>query len=183
MSDVVKNATEEPNPAPNGETTTITHFQQLAAQLEAAMKAVLAEIPQFEMPQKAKTRKVGQHQTVPPDFIVNAAAAVKASEVDLIKVFDPAEAQAVLQFVEAFKPLVEVAAALAAGLDFTVKVQYARAAAGALTVYAIAQRLALNGDGTMERLVETMSRSLGRKRARPRVKAPAPPDTPSAPQV
>ena len=177
MSDIVNDSAEGQNP------TTVTHFQQLAAQLEAAMKAVLAEVPKFEMPQRAKTSAVRVHLTVPPDFIVNAAAVVKSSEIDLIKVFDPAEAQNVLQFVEAFKPLVEVAAAFAAGLDFTVKVQYARAAAGALAVFAIVKRLAKKGDGTMERHVETRSRTLGRKRPRPRVTAPAPPDTQPNPQV
>jgi hypothetical protein len=173
MSDVV-------NTAPAVDTTTITHYQQLAAQLATAMNAVLAEIPKFEMPQRAKTRAVGRHQSVPPGFIVDASAAVKSSELDLLKVFNPADAQNILQFVEAFKPLVEVSAALTAGLDFTVKVQYSRAASAALNAYAIAKRLAKDGDGTMQRHVENMSRSLGRKRPHPRVKtkAPAPPATP-----
>jgi hypothetical protein len=118
---------------------------------------------------------------VSPDFISDATAAVKSSDVDLIKVLDPAEVQNVLQFVEAFKPLVEVSAALTAGLGFTVKVQYAHAASAALDAYAIAKSLALNGDGAMQRHVENMSRSLGRKQPRPRkakAQAPAPPATP-----
>ena len=173
MSDVV-------NTAPAVDTTTITHYQQLAAQLATAMNAVLAEIPKFEMPQRAKTRSVGRHQQVPPDFIADASAAVKSSDVGLIKVLDPTEVQNLLQFVEAFKPLVEVSAALSAGLGFTVKVQYSRAASAALNAYAIAKRLAKDGDGTMQRHVENMSRSLGRKRPHPRgkAKAPAQPATP-----
>ena len=166
MSDVV-------NTAPAVDTTTITHYQQMAAQLATAMNAVLAEIPKFEMPQRTKTRSVGHRQSVPPDFVADATAAVKSSEVDMIKVLDPAEVQNLLQFVEAFKPLVEVSAALAAGLDFTVKVQYARAASAALDAYAIAKRLAVKGDGAMQRHVENMSRSLGRKRPHPRDKAKA----------
>jgi hypothetical protein len=177
MSDVV-------NTAPAADTTTITHYQQLAGQLATSMNAVLAEIPKFEMPQRSKTRSVGHRQSVPPDFIGDATAAVKSSEVSLIKVLDPTEVQNLLQFVEAFKPLVEVSAALAAGLDFTVKVQYSRAASAALDAYAIAKRLALNGDGSMQRHVQNMSRSLGRKQPHPRAKAkaPAPPATPSVQQ-
>jgi hypothetical protein len=73
------------------------------------------------------------------------------------------------------RPLGNDAEALAKGLDYTVKVQYARIAKIALDAYAIAQRLARNGDGAMKLKVQNMRRALGRTHVRAR--KPAPPDT------
>ena len=77
-------------------------------------------------------------QAVPPEFIGTMAASIDPQQVGA-NVFDPADAQNVLQFVDAFRPLVDDAVALATGLDATVKTQYARVAAGALDAYAIAR--------------------------------------------
>lgn len=159
------------------QTPTTTHYQQLAAQLDAAMKAVLAEVPKFEMPQRSKKSKVVAHLWVPPEFLADACNVVQSTDLGLEKVLDPADVQNVLQFAEAFRSLVKTVQALAAGLDFTIKVQYARVANNALDAYAIVKRLGRDGtDGTLQRHTETMSRSLGRKTPRPRAnKTPAPP--------
>jgi len=173
MSTVLQQAVEEPK-APNGNgEPTLTRFQQLAAQLKTAIGAVMAEIPLFELGHDAKPRFVSAHQAVPPEFIGTVAASVDPQQVGT-NVFDPADAQNVLQFVEAFRPLVDDAIALATGLDFTVKAQYARVAAGALDAYAIAKRLARGGDASTKLRVQNMRRDLGRTRVRPRDKTPTP---------
>lgn len=180
MSTVLETATAEPAPVPNGDVpTTVTHYQQLAANLKSAIAAVMAEIPKFEMSIERKRHVVGAHQSVPPEFIATVSSAVVATDVGLEKVFDTADAQNVLQFVEAFRPLVDDASGLAAGLSFTVKAQYSRVAASALNAYAILQRLAHDGDGTLKRHVQNMRRDLGRFRPRSREKAP--PSAPATP--
>jgi len=175
MSTVITEAVEEPKPTQGPDAPTVTHYQQLAAQLKSAIAAVMAEIPKFEMSHDLKARFVSVHQSVPPEFINTVTAAVESNEtIARVKAFDVDDARNVLQFVEAFRPLVDDAAALAAGLDFTVKAQYARVAASSLDVYAITKRLTRNGDGTIQRIALNMRRDLGRFRVHPRDKTPAP---------
>jgi hypothetical protein len=112
---------------------------------------------------------------VPPEFVSTVAAAVESNDaIARVKAFDVNDARNVLQFVEAFRPLVDDAAALAAGLDFTVKAQYARVAAQSLDIYAITKRLTRGGDGTIQRIAQNMRRDLGRFRVHPRDKATTP---------
>lgn len=151
---------------------TLTRFQQLAGQLKTAIAAVMAEIPKFELAHDAKVRSVSAHQSVPPEFIGTVAASIDPKQVGK-DIFDPADAQNVLQFVDAFRSLVDDATALASGLDFTIKAQYARIAAAALNAYAIEKRLALKGDAALKLRVQNMRRDLGRGRVRTREKAPA----------
>ena len=177
MAPILQAAVEEPKP-PNGNgEPTLTRFQQLAGQLKTAIGAVMAEIPQFEAGHNGKARSISAHQTVPPEFIGTVAASIDPQQIGA-NVFDPADAQNVLQFVEAFRPLVDEAVALASGLDAAVKSQYARVAAGALDAYAIEKRLARTGDASLKLRVQNMRRDLGRTRVRPRDKAPAPGTTP-----
>ena len=175
MPNVIQPALDEPKPSA-GKEPTLTHFQQLAAQLKAAIGAVMAEIPEFDLGHDDKSHFVSAHQSVPVEFIGTVASSIDPEQIGT-NIFDPADAQNVLQFVEAFRPLVDDAAALAAGLDFTVKAQYARVAAGALNAYAIAKRLALKGDATMKLHVQNMQRDLGRTRVR-RTKTPPQTTTP-----
>src|ERR1044071_2288542 len=170
MPTVIQPSLDEPKPSA-GKEPTLTHFQQLAAQLKAAIGAVMAEIPEFDLGHDDKAHFVSVHQSVPVAFIGTVASSIDPKQIGT-NIFDPADAQNVLQFVEAFRPLVDDATALAAGLDFTVKAQYARVAAGALNAYAIAKRLALKGDATMKLHVQNMQRDLGRTRVRPRAKTP-----------
>jgi hypothetical protein len=174
MSDVVHTAAQEPIPASNGDTPTITHFQQLAANLKTAIAAVMAEVPKFEIPNGENTKFVRAHQSVPPEFVVSVITQLDPSEAGF-NVLDPADVQNVLQFVEAFRPLVNDAEALSKGLDYTVKAQYARIAATSLDAYAIATRLARNGNGAMTLKVQNMRRALGR-----RAKKSAPPTAPGS---
>ena len=156
----------------NGEPT-LTRFHELAAQLKTAIAAVMAEIPKFQLGNDAKERFISAHQAVPPEFIHTVAASIDPQQVGA-NVFDAADALNVLQFVEAFRPIVDDATALAATLDHTVKAQYARVAAAALNTYAIEKRLAQRGDAATKLRVQNMQRDLGRSRVRPRIKTPAP---------
>jgi hypothetical protein len=169
MSKIVQRAVDEPKPPNANREPTLTHFQELAAQLKTAIGAVLAEIPEFDLGHDNNAHFVSAHQSVPAEFIGTVASSIDPAQIGT-NIFDPADAQNVLQFVEAFRPLVNDAAALAAGLDFTVKAQYARVAAGALNAYAITKRLAHKGDATTKLHVQNMRRDLGRTRVRPRAK-------------
>jgi hypothetical protein len=114
MAPILQAAVEEPKP-PNGNgEPTLTRFQQLAGQLKTAIGAVMAEIPQFEAGHNGKARSISAHQTVPPEFIGTVAASIDPQQIGA-NVFDPVDAQNVLQFVEAFRPLVDEAVALATG--------------------------------------------------------------------
>jgi hypothetical protein len=177
MANVTQPTVDEPKPPNANAEPTLTHFQQLAAQLKTAIGAVMAEIPEFDLGHDESTRSVSAHQSIPTAFIGTVSASVDPKQVGK-NVFDPADAQNVLQFVEAFRPLVDDAAALASSLDHTVKAQYARVAAGALNAYAIMKRLARKGDAAVKLHVQNMQRDLGRTRVRPRFKTPTtPPQT------
>lgn len=179
---VVTQAATEPLPASSGLPTTVTQYQQLAAQLKSAIAAVLTAMPAFEQP-GSTNKPAPVHIGVPVQFVATTAAAMSGNEIGVAPhVFDPADAQNVLQFVEAFKPLVDDAAALAAKLDLAVKSQFSRVAAGALNAYAIARRIARNGDPGIQIHVRNMRRDLGLRGRRPRVN-PAPAPTEPSPKV
>jgi len=120
----------------------------------------MAEIPKFEISHEVKARFVSVHQAVPARVHQHRHLGGGVDEaIARVKAFD-----------------VDDAAALAAGLDFTVKAQYARVAAQSLDIYAITKRLTRCGDGTIQRIALNMRRDLGRFRVHPRDKTPVPPE-------
>lgn len=67
------------DPVPPAQTPTITHYQQIAANLAKAIDDMLVLIPSFAEAHPDTTTFVNRHQNVPLQFIATAAAAVEAN--------------------------------------------------------------------------------------------------------
>jgi hypothetical protein len=194
MSDTITNqAVEQPppttappaDPAP-GSALTTTQYMELAAQLSSALAAVAAQIPTFTSSHPSTVKFVQTHQRVPNEFIGTVAAAVDNSPtLQGVGTFDSKEALETLQFIEAFRPVIDQMAALRADLCFTVNSRKAKTVAAALQMYGIAKQVARDpGSGAVKVHVENMQRDLRSKRRKKTAKtpAPAPPPTPPTPQ-
>ncbi len=90
-----------------------------------------------------------------------------------LSVFDPAEAQAALQFQAAFRPLVDQLAILQASLTFTIEERIGIVAGKALRAYAVAKGLARDPRSRdlairVRRLKTALGRKGPRKKKKPR---------------
>ena len=151
---------------------TITEAERRAARVRKIIDAAANSIPGLKAPHAATARRISGHRTVPKKFIRSTMAAVDAiEELRNVSKFDPAEAQAALQFEAAFRAVVDQLAILQASLTYTIDLRLAPVAAKALQTYAIAKGLARDG---RNRLFVTRLRrlkvDLGRKG--PRKKKP-----------
>jgi hypothetical protein len=143
----------------------------IADDLNSAIDAVNAELRR----QNGNASFVRGLHTVPLEFIVDAVMAVEELPHLLAAAnFDAADARAMLDFVDAFRPVVEKMLALATDLTFTMNAWKADAGAGALRVYSILKVLA--GDPAAAAHAEKMRHDLGRagRPRTPRAKAPRP---------
>ena len=165
--------------APSTSTPTVTHYEQLAAELSIAIDTAVAAIPNLESPHPSVLDFVRSHQLTNA-FINSVIAAVEATvELQSVKKFDVTEARDTLQFIEAFGPLASRINVLARRLRFTMRSRRARISAGALQMYEIAKGVARDpSSAALTAHVEEMRRALGR--GRPRVKKTPVPETPPA---
>jgi len=151
------------DPAP-AQTPTVTHYQQIAANLARAIDDMLALIPSFVESHPDTNAFVRTHQNVPLQFIATAVAAVEANPELQGGTFDATEARDALQFIDAFRPMADRLNAAAKNLTFSINSRKANAGTGALEVYAIAKRVALNPlSTTVASHVGNLKRDLGRR--------------------
>jgi hypothetical protein len=164
------------DPVPPAQTPTVTHYQQIAANLAKAIDDMLALIPSFVEAHPDTTAFVRRHQNAPLQFIATAVAAVEANpELQGKGSFDATEARDALQFIDAFRPMADRLNAAAKNLTFSINSRKANAGTGALEVYAIAKRIALNPlSTTVASHVGNLKRDLG-KRSGGKKKAPGTP--------
>lgn len=164
------------SPPPSVPTPTVTYYQQVAAQMSAALSNAAALIASLESPHTSTIGFVRSHSGVPANFIATAATAVVAAPVlQSVSKFDVDEARDVLQFLEAFRPVVDQIEALGVDVKFTMDSRKATVAADALQIYAIAKGVARDpSSAALLAHVNNMKRDLGRTRPKTREKAPAP---------
>jgi hypothetical protein len=187
MSDVLHNvpaAADPPTSPDTGPTPTVTHYQQVAFQVSATLNAAAALIASFESPHSSTLGFVRSHQAIPTDFIATAITAVEATaELQSVNKFDVTEARDVLQFMEAFRPVVDQLEALRRDLQFTIDARKAKVAADGLQIYAIAKGVARDpSSAAVLAHISNLKRDLGRARPKSRVPAPSPTPSPAAPQ-
>jgi hypothetical protein len=167
------------------QTPTLTHYDQLAAQLSASVGGLIAQIPRFESTHATTAGFVKTNKQFPADFIATVLAAVEANpELQRLEKFDVTEARDTLQFIEAFRPLVDQVDALARDLKFTIDARKAKVAADGLQIYAIAKGIARDpSSAVVAAHVRNMKRDLGRSRPKARTVTPAtpPPRSPATP--
>lgn len=174
----LRNVQQTATDAPAADTTpTITHYQNLATQLSVAVTGLIAQIPRFESAHPAIAGFVKANRQIPPDFIATVLAAVETNpELQKLEKFDVTEARDTLQFLEAFRPLVDQVDALARDLKFTMDARKAKVAADGLQIYAIAKGIARDPNSAMVAAhVRNMKRDLGRSRPKTRTTATTPP--------
>jgi hypothetical protein len=173
-------ATPQKSAVSEAPSPTVTHYEQLAAELSIAIDTAAADIPNIESPHPSTLDFVRSHQ-LSNAFIASVIAAVEATpELQSINKFNVAEARDTLQFSDAFAPLSSRITVLARRLTYTMRVRRARISADALQMYEIAKAVARDPNSAgLSAHVEEMRRALGRGRPRPR-KTPVPtPETPS----
>ncbi|HXH39310.1 MAG TPA: hypothetical protein VNN08_11835 [Thermoanaerobaculia bacterium] len=171
--DVPQVPTPDPVPA---QTPTTTHYQQIAENLAKALDDMLALIPTFAEAHPDTTRFVNRHQSVPLQFIATAVAAVQENPELQGGTFNATEARDALQFIDAFRPMADRLHAAARNLTFSINSRKANAGNGALEVYAIAKRVALNPlSTTVASHVSNLKRDLGRRGGAKKKPAPGTP--------
>jgi hypothetical protein len=176
----MSNVLNHPQSAASGDTpstTTVTHYQQLAQQVSSTIATALSQISPLESPHPTTRDFVRANAAVETNFISSVIAAVESiPELQGTK-FDVAEARDMLQFIEAFRPVLDQVDVLARSLKFTLDARKAKVAEDALHVYALAKRYSRNPNSATLPVADIMRRELGRKGPKPRAKAPVP--TPS----
>ena len=169
-------AAAEPNP-PDGTASpvevsvspTITHYQQLAAAFIADLDEIATIIPKLEAEHVSTVNFVRSHLNVSTEFLATVIAAVEQTpELQGVRKLDVAAARDTLQFIEAFRPVLDKVTAFARNLRYTMNSRKASLAADSLQIYDIAKGIARDpNSAAVASLVQNMKRDLGR-RGRPK---------------
>jgi hypothetical protein len=172
-----QNAGADPLPAPAPVTTP---YQTIAAQLGEAIKATVSQIPGFNVDLSDIPKRV--RRSVSTDFLGMTVAAVDASsELQGVNQLDTLDCRDTLQFSQAMQPLVDQLVGVARRLNLLMRVREAKAGRGALGIYNIAQRVALNPNNTHIAVhVANLRAELRRTHVGRQPKGPTPP-TPTTP--
>lgn len=133
------------SPVVSGPTATPTPFDDVAAQVSAAIVAVVKLIPAFE-PRHAETAQfVKRYQTFSDDSIRSTIAAIDANpELNSANTFDLEEARSTLQFLDAFRPVMDQADQFRSDLRFTYFSRKAHVVEQVLQTYALAKGMGRN---------------------------------------
>ena len=161
---------------------TVTAFQQMAEPFLKQVDAMTAAIPDLQMHHPAITPFVRKHLNVPNDFLSTTVAVVEQTPA-LQGVMAPAASRSDLQYIDAFKPLLDRVGALYDALEYTIRAKKASLGVAALQAYVIAKGFARNPGDTVTAIhVANMQRDLkrkgiGRKKTTPSPETPQPPAT------
>jgi len=159
-------------------TPTTTHYQEVAKELSASLTAAMGQIPTFEAKHEDTEKFVRSHSSFPNDFIATVLAAVDADpQLQNVNKFDVTEARDTLQFLEAFRPVIDQIDALLANLKFTCASRKAKVVAAGLQIYEIAKGLGRDpGSASVASHAKNMKRDLKRpgppRKAKPVTPAP-----------
>jgi hypothetical protein len=158
---------------------TVTHYQQAAADVNKALDAMLALMPNLVAVHPSTKGAVRTQKTVPDAFLVSVIAAVEeVPEMQLLKQLDVSEVRDSLQFNEAFRPLEDKLHAAGTNVGFSMDQKRAHAVTPSLQAYLLLKGLARNPAGTLaathvSNLKRDLKRSGGKKKKKP-VPVPAP---------
>jgi hypothetical protein len=170
-----RSAVAEPIPVP---APAITPYQKIAAQLGTAISDTVTQIPGFNADLSDIPRRV--RRSVSTEFLGLTVAAVDASaELQGVNQLDTIDCRDTLQFSQAMRPLVDQLLGAARRIDLLIRVREAKSGRGALGIYNIAQRVALNPNNTHVAVhVENMKAELRRTRVGRQAKVPPVPNAP-----
>jgi ABC-type transporter Mla subunit MlaD len=153
---------------------TVTHYQQLADEFSRRLDEIIAIIPRLEAAHKTTSSFVRGHQNISNAFLATAISEVERYEqLKAVNKLDPPQSRDVLQFLDAFGPVLDKVSAFRKMLHFTLMARKATLAAGALQIYYLAKGLARDANSAeLVSAVENLKRDL-RKRKQPKEAAPA----------
>lgn len=158
------------------DTPTVTHYDQLAAQVDATLTALLAPIGTLETSHPATRDAVRVNASVDDKFILAVLGAITETPSLQGLPFDVAQARDLLQLQTAFRPVADKLIALGSMLHFTMDARKASVVTAGRHVYLLAKRMAEPPQGAAIRpFVQVMQRELGRRRPKKKA-APTTPD-------
>jgi hypothetical protein len=149
--------TEPPSP-------TLTHYQRLANEFEAALENIIKVIPKLEQPHPTTAQFVRTHRNIPIPFISTAVAGMdRHAELRPIG-RNPEQSRDTLQLDEAFRPIVDRVSHFLQNLEFTLDSRMAILGADALQAYCLAKAFGRDPGGAhMLQLAEDLKRALGQR--------------------
>jgi hypothetical protein len=115
---------------------TITHHRQAADDFLKALATVSAMIPLIEAADFTEVEFVRTHQNVPIEFIKTAIAGIEQTpELQAFTELDPVLSAEMLQFIDAFLPVLQQVTTFGDSLKFTLDWKVAKLSDGSLKVY------------------------------------------------
>jgi len=124
-------------------TPALTAYEQLVVNLSNAIDALVAQIPEFQVPHPTTSRFVRTHLNVPLEFIGGAISAVAdIPSLAATNTFDVDQAREALQFIGAFQPLYDKITLLSDNLKFTINERKAQVGVKAQMLYGVAKQFA-----------------------------------------
>lgn len=162
----------EVTPPTSTATPTITFYKQLADEFMKELDEIAPIIPQLEAAHISTVNFVRSHLNVPIEFLATAIAAVEQTPaLQAVNKLDVLAGRDTLQFIEAFRPVLDKVSAFTNALKFTIASRKASLAADSLQIYDIAKGLARDpGSAAIASVVANLKRDLG-KRGRPKIAA------------
>ncbi|HJQ38507.1 MAG TPA: hypothetical protein VKB93_15320 [Thermoanaerobaculia bacterium] len=154
-------------------TLTITHYQQLAAEFSAELDRVLSMFPATDPARSASEDFVRSRRSVPLVFMGTAIAGVQETpELQAIKKLDVNEGRDTLQFIDAFRPVIDKVDRFQKELAARMNVRQALLAEDSLQIYEVVKGLVRGKrSGPMATLAANLKRDLGIAEARRRTAA------------
>ncbi|HSY49932.1 MAG TPA: hypothetical protein VLC46_14050 [Thermoanaerobaculia bacterium] len=168
-------------------TPTPVSYMDAAAALIDVVRGLKDQIPNFVIPSKGESQRLGRVASIPLAFVNLAALAIR-NNAELTRGGNTDQPQMLdlASFAEAFAPLADELEAMAFFVRHTVRAASNKAGSEALTTYALAQRLAKRPEtASLAPHVEDMRLALGSRGRKAKSKpapAPAPGTSPSPTQ-
>ncbi|MCU1244931.1 MAG: hypothetical protein JWN02_841 [Acidobacteria bacterium] len=135
----VEAVTLDPEVAGSSSTLTVTHYQDVAAELSRTLEALRVVVSRLADPTQKDIERRGM-RGVSLEFIIKAITMVEATpELLASKKLDPAAAREMLQILEAFAPIRDQLRALAYELGVVMESRKSAIARRVLQIYAIAK--------------------------------------------
>lgn len=146
-------------------TLTITYYQQLAEQVTAALDAASAIVPPLDEREFAGAADARRRLNIPIEFLGTAIVSVeRIPALQAVRKLDVRMGRDTLQYIDAFRPVVDKLVAFTTRLLLTLQTRQAALTGEALQIYDIAKGLGRDSkDPEVGAAVAALQRDLGRR--------------------
>jgi hypothetical protein len=163
---------------------TRTQYQLLAAKVLKDLEAVAAQIPRLESRHEATEAFVRRYRGVRLRFLATSVINIEQNEtLRALNKLDVDAGHDALQFIEAFRPVLDRIEAFAGNVRYTLGARKAHLAAAALQVYDMAKGFSRDpASAPLISIVQNLKRDLGPRGGRrtPEISPDESPDVPAA---